>query len=223
MEIRVHYYAAARELAGCESATFELPGDEASQDALRHAVSARFPALRPYLERMRLAVNGDFVDRSRALHDGDRIDVLPPVAGGAALGVCDITEDRIDPERVRSTVEHPGAGGVCVFHGVVRDHAEGKSVTHLHYEAHESLAEKEMRRVLDEVVAEHPGIRLAAVHRVGTLDVGEIAVCVAASAPHRAEAFTACREAIDRIKETVPIWKKEWDVGGESHWVNLED
>lgn len=223
MEIRVHYYAAARELAGCDSSTFEFPKPHASQDELRHAVSARFPALRAYLERMRLAVNGDFVDSSQVLQDGDRVDVLPPVAGGAPIVLCAITEERIDLEHVRTAVERPGAGGICVFHGVVRDQAEGKSVTHLHYEAHESLAEKEMRRVLDDVVAGHPDVRLAAVHRVGTLDVGEVAVCVAASAPHRAEAFGACREAIDRIKETVPIWKKEWDDGGEAHWVNLED
>ena len=97
-----------------------------------------------------------------------------------------------------------------MFTGVVRDHAEGKPVARLDYEAHESLAKKEMERVLLAVASEYPGARLAAVHRVGRLDVGDVAVCVAASAPHRAEAFSACRAAIDRIKETVPVWKKEW-------------
>ena len=89
---------------------------------------------------------------------------------------------------------------MCVFHGVVRNHAEGRPVTRLDYEAHESLAQKEMERVL-----------------------GDVAVCVAASAAHREEAFAACRKAIDRIKETVPIWKKEWGPGDQSSWVNLED
>jgi molybdopterin synthase catalytic subunit len=109
-----------------------------------------------------------------------------------------------------------------MFTGVVRDNADGKPVARLDYEAHESLAMKEMLRVLEEVAATHEPVRLAAVHRVGALSVGDVAVCVAASAPHRAEAFAACREAIDRIKETVPLWKKEWGPSGEAHWVNLD-
>ena len=109
-----------------------------------------------------------------------------------------------------------------MFQGVVRDHADGKPVARLDYEAHESLAEKEIQRVLLKVAEEHPGVRIAAAHRVGQLAVGDIAVCVAVSGAHRDEAFAACRSAIDRIKETVPIWKKEWGPGGEAHWVNLE-
>jgi molybdopterin synthase catalytic subunit len=97
---------------------------------------------------------------------------------------------------------------------VVRDNAEGKDVARLDYEAHESLALKEMQRVLEGVVSEHAAVRLAAVHRVGQLEIGDVAVCVAASAAHRDEAFTACRKAIDRIKERVPLWKKEWGPSG---------
>lgn len=222
MQVRVHYYAAAKELAGCESSTFEFADAEVPQPALRAAVVERFPSLRAYLERMRLAVNGDFVDDAQCLSDGDRVDILPPVAGGAPVLLCRISEEPILLDEVRAAVEHPGAGGVCTFHGVVRDHAEGKPVSRLDYEAHESLAEKEMRRVLDGVVAEHPGARIAAVHRVGRLGIGDIAVSVAVSAPHRDEAFSACRKAIDRIKETVPVWKKEWGPDGEAYWVNLE-
>ena len=222
MQVRVHYYAAAKELAGCESSTFEFADAEVPQPALRAAVVERFPSLRAYLERMRLAVNGDFVDDAQCLSDGDRVDILPPVAGGATVLLCRISEEPISIDEVRGAVEHPGAGGVCTFHGVVRDHAEGKPVSRLDYEAHESLAEKEMRRVLDGVVAEHPGARIAAVHRVGRLGIGDVAVSVAVSAPHRDEAFSACRKAIDRIKETVPVWKKEWGPDGEAYWVNLE-
>jgi molybdopterin synthase catalytic subunit/molybdopterin converting factor small subunit len=222
MEIRVHYYAAARELAGCSSSTFEFAGSSVPQTALRAAVSKRFPPLSPFLERMRLAVNGDFVDAARSLEDGDRVDVLPPVAGGSPVAICEISDEEISLDRVRKAVAHPAAGGICIFHGVVRNHADGKSVSRLEYEAHESLAEVEMRRVLESVVAEHPDVTLAAVHRVGSLDVGDVAVCVAASAAHRDQAFAACRKAIDRVKETVPIWKKEWGADGEASWVNLE-
>jgi len=100
--------------------------------------------------------------------------------------------------------------------------ADGKRVSRLDYEAHESLAHEEMKRVLERVAAEHTGVRIAAVHRVGELAIGDVAVCVAASAAHRDDAFTACRKAIDRIKDAVPLWKKEWGPDGEAHWVNLD-
>ncbi len=112
---------------------------------------------------------------------------------------------------------------MAIFTGIVRDHADGQAVARLDYEAHPEMATKEMRRVLEGIATEIPSVRFAATHRVGKLEVGDLAVVVAASAPHRAEAFAACRLAIDRIKETVPIWKKEWGPDGEAHWVNLEE
>jgi molybdopterin synthase catalytic subunit len=222
MKVSVHYYAAAKELAGCESSTFEFTPERVPQADLRSAIIDRSPSLAAFLECMRLAVNGDFVDAGQPVQDGDRIDILPPVAGGSPIVLCRITDREISLDEVRKAVEHPGAGGVCIFHGVVRDHADGKQVSRLDYEAHESLAEKEMKRVLEGVAAEHAGVRIAAVHRVGELGIGDVAVCVAASAAHRDDAFAACRKAIDRIKETVPLWKKEWGPGGVAHWVNLD-
>jgi molybdopterin synthase catalytic subunit len=222
MKVSVHYYAAAKELAGCESSTFEFAPESVPQTELRSAVIDRFPSLAAFLTRMRLAVNGEFADASQALHDGDRVDVLPPVAGGSPIVLCRVIDQEISLDEVRKAVEHPGAGGICIFHGVVRDNADGKQISRLDYEAHESLAEEEMERVLEGVVAEHTGVRIAAVHRVGALGIGDAAVCVAASAPHRDDAFAACRKAIDRIKETVPLWKKEWGRDGDAHWVNLD-
>jgi len=222
MKVRVHYYAAARELSGCEHSTFEFAPPSVPQEELRHAITDRFPSLGALVARMRLAVNGDFVDETQALHDGDRVDVMPPVAGGSPIALCKITDREISLDEVRRAVEHPGAGGICIFHGVVRDNAEGMPVSRLDYEAHESLAYKEMHRVLLSVAAEHAGVRLAAAHRVGTLQIGDVAVCVAASAAHRDDAFTACCKAIDRIKEAVPLWKKEWGPDGTAHWVNLD-
>jgi len=222
MKVHVHYYAAARELAGCDAATFEFPALAVAQGDFRRAVAERYPSIAAFLARMRLAINGDFVDDSQEIRDGDRIDLLPPVAGGAPVVLCRLSDAEVSLDEVRNAVAHSGAGGICIFTGVVRDNAEGKEVARLDYEAHESLALKEMQRVLEGVVAEHAGVRLAAVHRVGRLAIGDVAVCVAASAAHREEAFTACRKAIDRIKEKVPLWKKEWGPSGEAHWVNLE-
>ena len=222
MKIDVYFYAAARELAGCSSSTFDSQPQSLPQEELRVLISDRFPPLAAFLERMRLAVNGEFVDASRVLHDGDRVDVMPPVAGGSPVVLCEVSSEEVSLDRVRNAVAHPGAGGICIFHGVVRDHADGKQVSRLDYEAHETLAVKEMKRVLEGVSAEHPGVRIAAVHRVGPLGIGDVAVCVAASAAHRDAAFSACRDAIDRIKETVPLWKKEWGPDGRAQWVNLD-
>jgi molybdopterin synthase catalytic subunit len=116
----------------------------------------------------------------------------------------------------------PEVGGIALFIGTVRDHAGGRSVVRLDYEAHPELAQQEMTRILQALGAEHPGVRMAALHRVGELAIGELAVIVGASSPHRAEAFAACRAAIERIKERVPIWKKEWSDDGSGTWVNLD-
>ncbi|MFW2388458.1 MAG: molybdenum cofactor biosynthesis protein MoaE [Polyangiales bacterium] len=222
MNVDVHFYAAAKELAGCPGTKLEVEPTSLPQDELRQLLSDRFPSLAGFLSRMRLAVNGEFVDDSLALRDGDRVDVLPPVAGGSPVVLCRVSSEEISLDQVRKAVEHPGAGGICIFHGVVRDHANGKQVARLDYEAHESLAHREMMRVLEAVTAEYPGVRIAAVHRVGELAIGDVAVCLAASAAHRGDAFSACRDAIDRIKETVPLWKKEWGPDGQAHWVNLD-
>ncbi len=119
-------------------------------------------------------------------------------------------------------VSHPGAGGVTTFLGVVRDHNEGRAVTLLEYEAYGSMAELEMRRIFAGIEAEIPGVRVFATHRVGALKVGDAAVICAASAPHRGEAFRACRLLIDRIKATLPIWKREHGPDGP-YWVGWED
>jgi molybdopterin synthase catalytic subunit len=119
-------------------------------------------------------------------------------------------------------VAHPAAGGVDVFVGSVRDESGGQRVTLLEYEAYGSMAEKEMARIGGEISREIPGVRVAVLHRVGRLAVGDVAVVCAASAPHRDEAFRACRLLIDRIKEQVPIWKREHGPDGP-YWVGWKD
>jgi molybdopterin synthase catalytic subunit len=119
-------------------------------------------------------------------------------------------------------VSHPGAGGVVTFLGVVRDENDGRAVTLLEYEAYGAMAEAELGRILAEIPAEMPGVRVAATHRTGPLHVGDAAVACAASAPHRAEAFLACRALIDRIKARLPIWKREHGPEGP-YWVGWED
>tara|TARA_B100001750_G_scaffold27733_1_gene18291 strand:- start:558 stop:1229 length:672 start_codon:yes stop_codon:yes gene_type:complete len=220
--MKVRYHAAARELAGVseEEVTSAEP---LNTPALRELLGARHPALRPHLARMRFARNGDFAAADALFGAADEVDVLPPVAGGSPVVLVDIRSEPLSIDEVYAAVDHASAGGVALFVGVVRDHAEGRGVDGLEYEAHPTLALTEARRVLEGVAAEVPEARLAAIHRVGPLRVGERAVVVAASAPHRAEAFRACRLVIDRFKETVPIWKKEHFAAGDARWVNLEE
>jgi molybdopterin synthase catalytic subunit len=189
---------------------------------LLELIGARHARLRPLLHRMRLAINGEFAAAADVIAAGDEVSVLPPMAGGAGCALCGLRSAPLSVDEVIGAVRGPDAGAISLFIGTVRDHANGKPVARLDYEAHPELAERELRRVLDEIAAAQLGVRLAALHRVGELAVGDVAVVVAASAPHRAEAIAACSEAIERIKARVPIWKKEWAADGDGHWVNLE-
>jgi molybdopterin synthase catalytic subunit len=119
-------------------------------------------------------------------------------------------------------VQHGGAGAVCVFVGAVRDHNEGRPVVRLEYEAYASMAVAEMARIAAEITDETPGVRLAVLHRTGSLGIGDAAVVCAASAPHRGEAYAACRALIDRVKARVPIWKREHGPEG-AYWVGWQD
>lgn len=135
------------------------------------------------------------------------------------MTLFDVRNAPLDLGEAVQAVSHAGAGGIATFVGVVRDSNEGRRVQRLEYEAYDTMAKKELARIADEIAAEVPGVRLAAVHRVGTLEIGEAAVVCAASAPHREEAFVACRRLIDRIKERLPVWKREHYVDGERKWV----
>ena len=136
--------------------------------------------------------------------------------------LLDIRQDPITPAEAEAHVSHPGAGAVTTFVGVVREQNEGRAVVKLEYQAYLPMARAELTRIADEIQREIPDIKLAALHRVGALAVGDIAVICSASSPHRDEAFRACRLLIDRIKERVPIWKREHGPDG-AWWVGWVD
>lgn len=168
-------------------------------------------------ERLAVSVNFDVSPFETALREGDEVAFLPPVAGGA--GRACLSDAPIDPEEVVGRVAGPGRGGIVSFSGAVRNEARGREIRHLEYEAYPGMAEREMEKICDEAERRWPGARVAIAHRVGHLEIGELAVVIAAAAPHRAEAFEACRFAIDTLKETVPIWKKEFATDG-NYWVD---
>jgi molybdopterin synthase catalytic subunit len=131
----------------------------------------------------------------------------------------EVTDRVLDVDEAVRYVSDPGAGGTCIFLGTVRDHSAAGDVTGLRYEAWDELAVQRLIRIGEEMVQKWPLRKVALLHRKGDLEVGEGSVVVACSAPHRADAFEACRHGIERIKEDVPIWKKESLASGESHWV----
>lgn len=219
--ICVTFHAAARDFAGRRTASLHAPLPNTVAE-LRLRLADEYPKLAMYLDRMQFAVNDEFTVESAGLHPGDRVDVMPPVAGGSVRVFVGIREEALSLDEAIANVSHSGAGAVATFLGIVRDHADGKSVGRLDYEAQISLATKEMRRVLERICDEVGDVRMSAFHRIGELNIGDVAVVVAASAAHRKEAFAACRLAIDRIKETVPIWKREWDTEGQPCWVGLD-
>jgi molybdopterin synthase catalytic subunit len=129
-----------------------------------------------------------------------------------------VTQEEIDVQHLIEWVQDRNCGAVCTFMGTVREFTHGKRTLYLEYEAYQEMAEKMMEKIGNEVLEKFQCTKIAAVHRVGRLDIGEVAVAIAVSAPHRKDAFEGCRYAIDRIKEFVPIWKKEYGEDG-SYWV----
>lgn len=128
----------------------------------------------------------------------------------------------LDPNEAIRAVSGPNVGGIATFVGTVRDQNQGQRVTLLEYEAYQGMAEKQMRKVAEGIQQEVPGVTLAALHRVGRLEVGDVAVVCAAASAHRGEALAACQLLIDRIKAEVPIWKREHGPNGP-YWVGWED
>ena len=218
MRVHVLYFAVFREQLARDAEELELAAGARVAEAIA-ALAERHPPIARLRGRFRIAVNADFADEDRALADGDELALIPPVAGGTDRHVA-LLATPLSLDRCVAAVGDPGMGGLVTFTGMVRRHSRGTTVDHLEYEAYGAMALREMTRLCDEIEAEVPQCRLAVEHRVGRLEIGDIAVVIAAAAPHRAEAFTACRAMIDRLKDRVPIWKKEvGDDGAE--WIGL--
>jgi molybdopterin converting factor subunit 1 len=217
VKLRILYFAAARERAGCAEETLDLPGTPSVRDVLAE-LSRRHPALERLAPHLRVAVNQAFAKPEELVADGAELALIPPVAGGA--GCFRVTSGPLSLDEVVRAVEGPGLGGVVTFSGQVRDQTRGRAVVRLEYEAYAPMAERVFAQIGAEAAARWERSRLAIVHRVGVLLPGDLAVVIAASAPHRAEAFDACRHAIERLKQDAPIWKKEIFADGEV-WVGL--
>ncbi len=218
LTLNVLYFAHVRERVGTAREAVVLPVDSTVADAIA-AIVARHPAVSPLLSSLRVALDGEFVGPDVPLHDGAELVLIPPVSGGSGTSAVLLTDAPLDAALVQSLVSSPSHGGIAIFIGQVRDHARGQAVSQLEYEAYPSMALAQMRRIVAEVEAAFPDTTCALHHRTGLLSVGDTAVIAAAGSAHRAAAFDACRELIERLKRDVPIWKRETGPDG-AEWVS---
>jgi molybdopterin synthase catalytic subunit/molybdopterin converting factor small subunit len=208
VKVRVRLFAALREAAGVGTREVELPDGS----MLRDVWSALGLGVEP--EGLLYAVNREYADAGAALSDGDEVAVIPPVSGGDFR----LSETPLSIEEVVAEVRADEAGAITTFVGTTRNRSRDRNVLHLAYEAYEGMAEKVMAELAEALKARHELCEVAIHHRVGRVDIGETSVVIAVSAPHRAAALAACKEAIDQLKVTVPLWKKEIYEGGEE-WI----
>jgi molybdopterin converting factor subunit 1 len=221
MKVTVKLFARMRELVGTNTLERQLNNQATVSDLIEN-LQAEFPKLADVAPRTIISINKEFADPQSRLSEGDEVAFFPPVSGGS--GASDekfaVTFEPISLDEMAAKVVKPETGAVAVFGGVVRNVSAGKAVKHLEYEAYEDMALDKLRQVAAEAREQWPGIvDIAIVQRIGHLEMGENAVIVAVSSPHRGDGcFEACQYAINRLKQIVPIWKKEVSPDG-AEWI----
>lgn len=208
MKVRVRLFAGLRERAGSGSVEIELPDGAVVADVWSALGLGDEPA------GLLFALNRGYAKKDAALSSGDEVAVIPPVSGGDFR----LSEGPLSVEDAVAEVRTDEAGAVASFVGTTRARSRGREVLYLEYEAYEGMAEQVMADLAEALKKRHDLCEVAIHHRIGRVDIGETSVVIAVSAPHRAAALTACHEAIDELKVTVPLWKKEIYEGGEE-WI----
>lgn len=221
MQVKVKLFASVREVIGARELPWELP-DGATVSDLMQAIDEAYPQAHLRKRALHVAINQKYADLDAPLKEGDEVAFLPPVSGGQELDghdIYEVTEEPLSIDDLARAVGLPACGAIATFVGIVRDHTGERQVDHLEYEAYTPMAEKTLRQIGQEIRERWPSIRAVGIrHRIGRLEIGEASVVIAVAASHRADVFDACRYAIDRIKEIVPIWKKEFWTDGEM-WI----
>jgi MoaE-MoaD fusion protein len=224
MRVRVLFFGQLKEITGVAQEETDL-SEGARVEDLFERYGRRFPKLEPFRSSIATSVNQEYAGWRAPLASGDEVAFLPPVSGGQQPGseedIFQLVRESIHPHKLALGLKAPEDGALVVFDGFVRNNFKGRQTLYLEYEAYEPMAHAKMREIGAEIRAKFLIHRLAIVHRLGRLEIGETSVWIAVSAPHRGAAFDACRYAIDTLKRTVPIWKKEYFAGG-SVWAEGE-
>jgi len=207
-------------VTGLREDSIEVPEGGLAASVFEH-YSARFPRLAEMSASIVLAVNQKFCAPSEALADGDELAMLPPVSGGSEGNIFALTRDPIDAATLARKILRGEDGALVTFEGVTRNNTKGRPTRYLDYECYEAMALKTMAEIGEEIARTHQISRIAMVHRLGRIEIGETSVVVIAAAPHRRPAFDAALEGINRLKRLVPVWKKEYFEDGEV-WVDGE-
>lgn len=219
MKVRVLYFASVRDIAGTTEETLELEAGAKTQDLLE-ALIRTHPELKGLEPSLAVSVNQEYAARDAPLADGDEVALIPPVSGGQSSpdGTYQIVDRTLGLDEVTRLVRRDSSGAVAAFGGVVREETQGRRVLYLEYQAYAPMAEQTMAQISEEIGAKWAVDAVAILHRIGRLEVGEMSVAIAVAAPRRRAALEACAYAIERLKEIVPIWKKEAFEDGEV-WV----
>lgn len=221
MRIKVLFFGFTQELTGIREEEVELEEGQ-NLEHLKGLYESRFPRLSELAGSLLVAINQQLVDLSSHLHEGDEVAFMPPVSGGSGDDFYRITRDRISIEGLAQLFVVGPDGARVIFEGVVRNETQGRKTLYLFYEAYESMAVRQMEAIGVEIKEKFAIHNVGMIHRVGRLEIGETSVAIIVTAAHRGPAFEACQYAINQLKQTVPIWKKEYFEGG-AVWVEGAD
>ncbi|GAA4717138.1 molybdopterin converting factor subunit 1 [Brevibacillus fulvus] len=214
MQVKVLLFASLAERAGKREIIAQIPNGSTVSKLLEQ-ISADYPELAKLLPSCFVSLNQEYAGPESVVNAADEIAILPPVSGGEDSRFL-ITEQPLSADKLLSLVSNPHAGAILTFVGTVREFTQGQRTVYLSYEAYAPMAVQKMKQIAEEMEARWPGVEVAMHHRIGELAIEEIAVIIAVATPHRNEAFEAGRYAIERLKQIVPIWKKEiWEDGSE--------
>lgn len=217
MVVHVFFCGRLKEIVGLADEHVLMPDGSRVEDVFS-AYAEKFPRLAAFRSSVVASLNQEFAAWTAALKAGDEVAFLPPVSGGGQAAVAgdifELVHTAIRPEPLIAQVKQPHDGAVVTFDGIVRNHSGDRPTLYLDYEAYQPMALEKMRAIGAAIRARFAVDRIAMVHRLGRLQIGETSVFIAVSAAHRAVAFDACRLAIDTLKRSVPIWKKEYFADG---------
>ncbi len=213
MKILVLFFGLTHDVTGFGQEQVELPEGKSLADLRRH-YAQRFPRLSELADSLVIAVNEEIAKDSRTLSDGDEVAFMPPVSGGSGAEIYHLTREPISAAALARELQVPEDGAVVCFEGIVRNNSLGRKTLYLEYEAYEPMAIRKMQEIGREAKQKFAIDRVGILHRLGRLEIGETSVAIAVTAGHRHAAFEACHELINRLKQVVPIWKKEYFTDG---------